>query len=291
MLMFVSGLTNSVLSFLTFQSKDSRKVGCGIYLLASSITSLLTVFMLIFKFWFLILTEISVSISRSVLRGGCAYIEPLLKLILYTDSWLNACVAIERAITVLKGVNFNKLKSKRVAQWMILILPLFILSTIIHEPLYRNLFDDTEEQRVWCVTYYSRSVQKYNTAILFFHFLAPFSCNLLSALFIIFTIVRHRSVVQTGQSYRQHFCKQLSEHKQILISPLIFVVLSVPRLIISLLSGCVKSSRNPWLYLSGYFISFIPSVVIFLAFVLPSEFYKKQFKETVRSCRRHIFRQ
>jgi hypothetical protein len=291
MVMFVIGLINSVLSFLAFQSKDSRSVGCGMYLLASSITSLLTVIMLILKFWFLILTQNSAFTSRSVLHGGCVSIESLLKLILYTDSWLNACVAIERAVTVFKGVSFNKLKSKRVARWTILFLPIFVMSTIIHEPLFRDLFDDNEEKRVWCVTYYSRSVQNYNTFIIFFHFIVPFSCNLLSALFIVVTVARHRSVIRTGQSYKQHFREQLNEHKQLLISPLILVVLSVPRLIISLLSGCIKSSRNPWLYLSGYFISFIPSVVLFTAFVVPSEFYTKQFKETVRSWRRQIHRE
>jgi hypothetical protein len=40
MILFAAGLVNSILSFLTFYNKDLRKVGCGMYLLASSITSL-----------------------------------------------------------------------------------------------------------------------------------------------------------------------------------------------------------------------------------------------------------
>ncbi|CAF3980977.1 unnamed protein product, partial [Adineta steineri] len=43
MIMFIGGLINSILSLLTFQNKDLRQVGCGIYLLASSITSFLTI--------------------------------------------------------------------------------------------------------------------------------------------------------------------------------------------------------------------------------------------------------
>ncbi|CAF4376287.1 unnamed protein product, partial [Adineta steineri] len=43
MIMFVGGLINSILSILTFKNKDLRQVGCGIYLLASSITSFLTI--------------------------------------------------------------------------------------------------------------------------------------------------------------------------------------------------------------------------------------------------------
>ncbi|CAF3971059.1 unnamed protein product, partial [Adineta steineri] len=101
--MFIAGLINSILSFITFQHKDSQQVGCGMYLLTSSITSLLATTMLIIKFWFVIFTHINVSTSLSVLHGGCVSIEPILKLFLYLDGWLNACVAVERAVLIFKG--------------------------------------------------------------------------------------------------------------------------------------------------------------------------------------------
>jgi hypothetical protein len=320
-IMFVGGLINSVLSFLTFQGKDLREVGCGMYLLASSITSLLTVSMFTVKFWFVVLTQINVSISLSVLRGGCMFMEPLLKFFVYLDAWLNACVAVERTVNVSKGVNFDKKKSKRIAQWIIIILPFCIMGTIVHESLYRDLFEyqtekykskeyegetsqweeyerrtnnsekyerwtnDSEkfetEKHVWCVTRYSRSVQNYNTAILFFHLVVPFIANLFSALFIIFGAAQRRSVAQTKQTYREHVCEQLSEHKQLIISPVILLVLASPRLLISLLSRCVNAASSPWLYLFGYFISFTPSMLIFVVFVLPSELYKKKMKESL----------
>ena len=101
MIMFVAGLINSILSFMTFQREDLRKVGCGIYHLASSITSLLTIAMFTVKFWFVVLTQINVSaISHSVHRGGCVSIDPVLKLFVYLDAWLNACIAVERAVKV-----------------------------------------------------------------------------------------------------------------------------------------------------------------------------------------------
>jgi hypothetical protein len=328
MIMFIAGLINSILSFLTFKSKDLRKVGCGMYLLASSITSLATICMLTIKFWFVALTQINTSTSLSVLRGGCVSIEPVLKLFIYLDSWLNACVAVERAVNVSKGVTFDKNSSKRIARWIIIMLPFCIMGTIIHEPLYRELFvyntekfkiirNETEEAKTdgnktignetyenetyengtyengtdgnkvenyaWCMTRYSRFVQDYNTAILFFHLVTPFVVNLLSALFIIFGTARQRSATRTRQTYREHVLEQLSEHKQLVISPVILLVLSLPRLIISLLSGCVKVSSNSWLYLSGYFISFSPSMLVFVVFVLPSELYRKTFYQSLRS--------
>jgi hypothetical protein len=320
-IIFVGGLINSVFCFLTFKNKELRQVGCGMYLLASSITSVITIGLFTTKFWFVVLTQMSVSVSISILRGGCVSIEPVLKLFLYLDAWLNACVAVERAVLVFKGVNFDKKKSKRIARWLIIILPFCIMGTIIHEPLYRGLFKyeteinrvdenrtennstdilETEEnwayvnktdesmmeQHVWCVTAYSRFIQEYNTVILFFHLVGPFIANLFSALFVIFGTARQRSVARIDQSYKQHVRKQLSEHKQLVISPAILLVLSLPRLIISLLSGCVQTSSNSWLYLSAYFISFTPSMLIFVIFVIPSELYRKTFKESLNRWRR-----
>ncbi|CAF1084946.1 unnamed protein product [Adineta steineri] len=293
-IMFVAGLINSILSFITFQNKDSQQVGCGMYLLVSSITSLLAISMFIIKFWFVVLTHINVSTSLSVLRGGCLSIEPILKLFLYLDGWLNACVAVERAVLILKGVKFDKKKSKSIARRIILILPFCILGTLIHELAFRRLFEyetapdtadtsttkeDTIKRYVSCITRYSPSVQDYNTAVLFFHLVGPFIINLFSALFIIFGGARQRSMARTNQSLKEHVQQQFSEHKQLIISPIVLLILSIPRLIISLLPGCVKTSENLWLYLGPYLISFTPPMLVFLIFVFPSELYMKAFKK------------
>ncbi|CAF0983577.1 unnamed protein product [Adineta steineri] len=300
-IMFVAGLINSILSFITFKSKDSQKVGCGIYLLASSMTSLLAISMFIIKFWFVVLTHINVSTSLSVRRGGCVAIEPILKLFLYLDGWLNACVAVERAVLIFKGVKFDKNKSKLIARRTILILPFCVFGTLIHELVYRKLFvyetgldtintnktnEDAIKRYVSCITHYSPSVQDYNTTVLFFHLVGPFVVNLFSALFIIFRGARQRSVARTNQNFREHVQLQFSEYKQLIISPIVLLVLSIPRLIISLLPGCVKTSVNLWLYLGPYFISFTPPMLIFLIFVVPSELYMKAFKQPFVRIRR-----
>ncbi|CAF1544339.1 unnamed protein product [Adineta steineri] len=293
MIMFIGGLINSILSLLTFQSKDLRKVGCGIYLFASSITSILTISMFVVKFWFVVLTQMNLSIRLSVVRGGCVSIEPLLKLCLYVDAWLNACVAIERAILVFKGVNFNKQKSRRIARWIILILPFCIIGSIIHEPIHRELREVNKETNKvdinrWCLTHYSPSLQQYNTIILFFHLIGPCIINLGSALFIIFGSAQQRSTAQTSRTPREHIYNQFSEHKQLLISPIILLILSLPRLSMSMLSECINPSNHRLLFLFGYFISFTPSMLIFIVFVLPSALYRKTFQETFRRPRRLI---
>ena len=126
MTLFITGVINSVLSFVTFHNSDARQVGSGIYLLASSITSFLTMCLFVLKFWFLVLTHTDTPCSSSVLRAGCVLIEPALRLGLYLDAWLNACVAIERAVAVSRGVKFNKQRSQSMARWIILLLPFMI---------------------------------------------------------------------------------------------------------------------------------------------------------------------
>jgi hypothetical protein len=47
-------------------------------------------------------------------------------------------------------------------------------STYIYDPLYRRLIDDEEEQRTWCFSKYSSSVQILDSIINICHFVAPF---------------------------------------------------------------------------------------------------------------------
>ncbi|CAF4081076.1 unnamed protein product, partial [Adineta steineri] len=148
MIIFLIGLINGFLSYLVFHNRDSRKVGSGIYLRLSSIISILIVTMLIIKFWFITYTYTNPLINRNILRIGCLVLEPLLRLFLNMSNWLNTCVAIERAISVLQGINFNKKRSRCIARWVCCLLPFIILGSMTYELINRDLFDDHEEQRV-----------------------------------------------------------------------------------------------------------------------------------------------
>ncbi|CAF3991367.1 unnamed protein product, partial [Adineta steineri] len=175
MIIFLIGTLNGFFSYLVFHDRDSRKVGCGIYLRLSSIISILVVSMLIIKFWFVTYTYINQSINRNIHQIGCILFEPMLRFFLYMSNWLNTCVGIERAIAVFKGISFNMRQSRRIARRTLCILPLIILGTMSYELIQRDLFDDYEEQRVWCIIRYSQSVQIYTTVVQYFHFVAPVS--------------------------------------------------------------------------------------------------------------------
>jgi len=220
--------------------------------------------------------------NRSFLYLQCALTDFILRSLLSTSDWFSACVAIERAVNVIQGIKFNKAKSKKMAKLMIFIVLLFTSCSYIYDPVHRRLIDDEEEQRTWCVSQYSSSVQVFDWLLNIFHFSVPFAINCISALTVIIIAARSRSNSQKTKSFKEHLREQIHHHKHLLISPLILIVLALPRLVISFLSGCMKSARDSWLYLIGYFISFIPSIMTFIVFVLPSEMYKKKFDDSLK---------
>jgi hypothetical protein len=279
---FGLGLLSGLFSLLTFQTKKSRDIGCGIYLFASSITSIITMSVFTVKIWILLATQMGSIKNRLFIHIQCIVIDFLLRFLVSSGDWLSACIAIERAVNVTKGVNFDRVKSKKVARCIIPAVLLFTSCTHIHDPIHRLLVDDEEEQRTWCIAKYSPILQIFDRVLSVIHFSIPFSINCISALVVIITAARTRSSIHKNRSYKQLLIEQLQHHKHLLISPIILVFLAFPRLIISFLSGCMKSARNPWIYVIGYFISFIPPMLTFAVFVLPSETYKKQFKDSIK---------
>ncbi|CAF2966223.1 unnamed protein product [Rotaria sp. Silwood2] len=283
MIMLLVGIINGIISIFIFKRKTCQEVGCGIYLLSSSITSIIIVILFSLKFWFLIYSYRDFIGKRIIIFSNCMIIEPLLKLLLYIDNWLNGCIACERAFSLFKGIYFDKIKSRKMAKWIIIFVIIINIILIIPQIIYLHLFDDIKEERTWCVVLYSSLLNTYTSFIIFFHFFLPFLINLFSAIFIIIGTARQRYLMKNEYRFRNHFKNKLKQHKHLLISPMIIVILSLPRLIISFTLNCNKSSEHFWLYLSGYFISFMPSVFICFVFVLPSATYKKEFRQ-ILSC-------
>ncbi|CAF4479655.1 unnamed protein product, partial [Didymodactylos carnosus] len=77
---------------------------------------------------------------------------------------------------------------------------------------------------------------------------------------------RSRVTVQARLSFKEHLKVQFKQHKHHLIASCTLALLALPRLIISFIGECMKSPRNSWLFLLGYLISFLPSMVTFIVF-------------------------
>jgi hypothetical protein len=228
--------------------------------------------------------------NRSFLSSNCKSMEYLLKVLVNISGWLYACVSAERAIVAIKDTKFNKIKNKQVTKWIIILICIFIITTHIQDPIYRDLIDDEEEKRTWCIVQLTPSVHLFNSIISILHFFLPFLLNILSAFTIIISVARRRSTAQKQQSHKEHLRKQFRELKHLLISPCVLILLALPQMIISFMSGCMKSPRNPWVYLIGNFMSYLPSMFTFIIFVIPSDTYRNEFTDTVKRINQYIHR-
>jgi hypothetical protein len=294
-ILIITGFVNGILSLITFLNETVCEVGCGLYLLSSSITTLLITIMFGLKYFILLYSHMSMITNQTFLTVQCYSFDFILRIFLSLDQWLNACIAIERTITVIKGAGFNKKKSKRTAKLMIIILLIIIIISYIHDPIHRKVIDeidnsDSRQDRIWCIVNYSSDLKIYNSFIHTFHFLGPFIINFLSVIILILKKTRQQSNLHKQQPYKDILHKTIKEHKQLLTAPIILIILSLPRLILLFISRCMKSAGDVWLFLCGYFISFIPPILTFLIFILPSTFYKDTFRSTIKRYAINILR-
>ena len=286
MVFILAGLTNSILCMITFKNKSARQVGCGLYLFVSSIAALVTMIMFGFKFWILILTQMGAISNRSFLSFQCRSLDFLLRIGISIDQWLSACVAIERAVTAIQGIRFNKNKSKRAAKVIILLLLVFAVCVCIIEPFYRRLIveestEDDAENRIWCIVSYPRSLQVWNSIVQSVNVLVPFLTNIISGTVLIIMKSRRKSHVNARRNYIEILRREFRQHRHLFISSIILFIITLPRIILTFVSKCMKSTDDSWLFLAGYYISFIPPMSIFVTFISPSKFYKTQFLASV----------
>jgi hypothetical protein len=286
----IAGLINGMLCLITFKNKSVREVGCGLYLFSSSIITLLIMVIFGLKFFILLLAQMSIISNRLFLEIQCRSLDFILRVFICMDQWLSACVALERAMTVMKATHFNKRKSKQAAKYVLIILVMIIIGSCIHDPFHRHLieegnndvYNDKDQKRTWCIATYSFTLQIYNSFMYTFHFCGPFLINLISAIILIVKKSHQQSIIHKQQSYKEILREQLQQHKYLLVAPIVLIILALPRLIIASVSKCMKSSDDAWLFIIGYFISFLPPMLTFVIFIVPSEFYKKEFQKSVQ---------
>jgi hypothetical protein len=154
--------------------------------------------------------------------------------------------------------------------------------TAIQDPLNRYLIYVEEDEKTWCVIHYNSRplLKQIDSTLNLIHFIIPFLINLISSFIIVLLTARMRTTAHKG-SFLKNMRKQLRQHYHLIVSSCLLVILALPRIILSLYNGCMKSANDPRLPLSGYFVSFIPTVLIFMVFVLPSDKYRNDFKQVI----------
>lgn len=203
-IMFTAGILGGLLSILTFFGKEPRKNACGIYLLSTSLVSVLATIMFTLKFIFLLVTQMAITTDEFFFLVQCKFVDFFLRILLNFGDWLNACVTVERALTVLQGVNYQCTKNKRRAKLVVVILLFVVVGSNLHDPIHRHVINDEDDNRIWCIVRYSSFAQGYNHFIQVLHFIIPFSSNIISALVIIITITQKRSIAQKQRPFKSH---------------------------------------------------------------------------------------
>jgi hypothetical protein len=111
------------------------------------------------------------------------------------------------------------------------------------------------------------------------HLVGPFLINLISTGLLIVYITAQKLTLHKDDSFMVVLHQQIAHYKHLIISPTVLVILTLPRLIISLASLCIDTSWVHYVLLSGYFISFMPLTTTLLIFVWPSPIYKDALRK------------
>ena len=129
-IMMLIGWINVIFALITFKNRKLREVGCGYYLFGSSLSTLLTMTMFAVKFILLLVIQMGSLTNRTYLAVQCSSVDFLVRIGLNMDQWLNTCVAIERASTIIEGAHFNKVK------YAIPTLLIVVILSTIYDPIH-----------------------------------------------------------------------------------------------------------------------------------------------------------
>ena len=275
--MFLLGLVSNSLSCLTFFHRRVRQVGCGYYLIVLTFFNQFTLAIFVARFLYLIVGQMTIIRNKQAVTGICTVSDFFLSLHIYVCDWLTACIACERTISVILGAKFDREKSVKIVKFVVLILYILVVLTSLHQPFSRVLINDPRnDERFWCVINFRSIGLKYYTIITnLFHSITPFLVNFFSAIILLIYFARVKQRAIQKEKYITIVVKQVRQHKDLIISPLVMIVFKLPSIIVMLVIKCIESKWQLYLSVTTYFISLLPLLMTFFVFILPASTYRK----------------
>jgi hypothetical protein len=288
-LIFLIGLFNNLCSFLTFARVKSRKFGVGNYLLIVSVVDQCSLLLLLLKIIHIICGSNGTLFHYESLNSySCKIISYLLSAFTRITYWLTSLVTIERLCVVLFPTSMT-MKKPRFALGMSILVILAVSGMHVHEVIYYTTIFDlsyTSINITLCVTSYTQQlISTYDRVNLLMHYFVPFFIQTISMSVLIIQITRSRARTSrnTLQAFVDLFKKQFKAHREYYITPIIIVLSSLPQTILSFSYACTEL-KQPWqryTLLTTYFLSYLPQMLGFILYVLPSTTYTEQFHQTV----------
>jgi hypothetical protein len=272
-LMFSVGVLTNYGSFITFRRSAPRKFGVGYYLL---VLSIFNQFLLFSRF----LKTMTILFNSFMSVASCKTFSFVLSFSTRYTYWLTTWTTLERLTSVLLPFS-DRLRKPRSAI-LIMFISLIILAAMhIHELFFFNIIQETNEQ-VLCVANYSSFVWSFNNGNVLAQHLVPFCIQISSITILIVFVARSRS---RSTNNREGFFfilqRQLNLRKELYITSFVLVFSALPQIIISSSFSCtILSAWQRYLLCTAYFCSYLPQVLGFILFVLPSTAYSNEFRQT-----------
>jgi hypothetical protein len=151
----------------------------------------------------------------------------------------------------------------------------------VHEFIFYRKLIDLNGQSI-CVVDLSTKFRLYDRITVLFHYLVPFSIQILSIKILIILAARSRSRTSNNRDlFIEYLKRQFKLQKELYIPPLVIVVSGLPQIILSFSFACLELiTWQEHALLVAYFLSFAPQLLGFVLFVLPSSNYIKEFEAT-----------
>ena len=288
-LIFFIGLFNNLCSFVTFSRRKPCAFGVGIYLLAVSIADQCSLLLLVLKIIHVILGSDGNLFPYAAFNGySCRIISYALSVFTRLTYWLTSFVALERLFVTLFPTS-TLLKTTRLPIVVTLSTILIVSTMHLHEAWHYTTIADhsyPSTNVTLCVTSYTESVvSTYNRVNIVLHYIVPFLIQIISITLMIIRITcsRARSAGHNRPAFGKVFQQQFQSQKELYITPLIIVLSLSPQLILAFSFVCTEL-RQTWqryLLLTAYFLSYLPQILGFLLYVLPSTTFSNEFRQTM----------
>ncbi|CAF3583830.1 unnamed protein product [Adineta steineri] len=267
-LIFLFGLLNNFNSFLTFIRPKSRKSGVVNYLLIISIIDQCSLLLLLLKIIHTILGYHGILFFYTNTNlYSCKILSYLLSVLTRITYWLTSLITIERLCLVLFPTS-----SLSKNQHRIIIMIIFVI--VYYSNLSRNA--------TLCVTNYTQSlILTYHRINVFIHYLIPFLIQIIAITILIIQVACNRVRI-SNQTFLNLFIKQIKTQKEQYITPIIIIISSLPQIILAFSYSCteLKQSWQRYTLLTTYFLSYLPQMLGFILYVLPSTTYSQEFRQT-----------
>ncbi|CAF0861998.1 unnamed protein product [Adineta ricciae] len=131
-----------------------------------------------------------------------------------------------------------------------------------------------------CVAnFYYPIVEVYNRVSTLIHYIMPFAIQVTCTILLLILTARSRSrTMTTGQNtFRQVFTKQLSPQKELFVTPTVIIFSALPQTILTFSLACTQlSGWKRHTLLTAILLTYMPQVLGFILYVLPSRTYTKE---------------